>query len=126
MAGRPIAAPGYFCDQREFARVHIVEHRPGALVEHVGVEIIAAQQRHPVLPRLALGACALDVASQRRLMLGEILLGLQPVRAGVGRQAEIADDQRRDGVEAERGQDGAQSRAGDHARKHRGAALRER
>ena len=87
----------------------------GAFVEHVGIEIVGAQQRDLVLPRLALGGEAIALLRQRDLLLREVLLRFEPMRAGVSRQAKVADDQRRDRVEAERSQDGAQARAGDHA-----------
>ena len=101
--------------QDQVARMGVVEHRAGALVEQIGVELVGAQQRHAVLPLLALGGDALEFAHQVALLLREVLLGLQPVRAGVGREPEIADDQRRDRVEAEGRQHGAQAGAGDHA-----------
>ena len=42
--------------QHQVARMRIVEHRAGALIEQVGIEPVGAQQRNAMLPLLALGA----------------------------------------------------------------------
>src|SRR6185295_12719350 len=51
-AQRPMAAL-LLDGQHEVARVRIVEHRAGALVEQVRIEPVGAQERHAVLPFLA-------------------------------------------------------------------------
>src|SRR5205085_7454297 len=84
--------------QRQLARIDIAEQRARTLVEQVRVEIVGAQQRQPVLPGLALAAHPLELAREIRLLLGQVLLGLEPVRAGIRVDAEIPDDQRRDRV----------------------------
>src|SRR6478752_3638641 len=106
-------APRLFLQrEREIARMQVVEHGASALIEHVGIEIVGTQERDLALQVEPLGARTLDLAREARLLLREVLLRLQPMRARVGRKAEVADDERRDGIEAERGQDGAQARAG--------------
>ena len=63
----------------------VVEHRAGTLIEQIGIEPIGAQQRNTMLPLLALGDHALELARESHLLLGKVLLRLQTVRR-VGRQ----------------------------------------
>ena len=60
------------------------------------------------------------LAGQLGDLLVEVLLRLEPVVAGIGVDAEIADHQRRDRVERERGENGAEPLARDHAGTCRG------
>src|SRR3954470_524866 len=55
-------APRLFLQhQREVARVQVVEHRAGALIEHVGIEIVGAEQRDLALEPNPFCARALDL-----------------------------------------------------------------
>src|SRR5262249_21354908 len=54
------------------------------------------------------------LAIERAHLLGEILVRLEAARAGIGVHPEIADQQRRGGIEPERGENGAEALAHDH------------
>ena len=62
---------------------------------------------------------AVELLAQLGELLVEVLLGPQPMIAGVGVDAEIADDQRAADIEAERGEERSQLSPGDHAGKMR-------
>src|SRR6478609_8537956 len=64
-------------------------------------------------PRARLSAAPIRPAWWRAAV--EIGLRAQAVRAGKGVDAEIADEQRGEGVKAERGEDSAAAVVGDHA-----------
>ena len=103
--------------------MHIVEHGAGALVEHVRIEAARAQQRDAPFPLGPLGLQPRNLFRQLLHLQREVLLRAQTVVAAVGVHAEVADQQPRRHIECERGQDGLESRAGDHARQHRSGAL---
>src|SRR5262249_26538847 len=46
---------GLLAAQDQLARVGIIEQRPGALVEHVGIDALGLEQRHAAFPDAALG-----------------------------------------------------------------------
>ena len=81
--------------------------------------LLGLEQLDPVLPLGAFLLEASELVGQRGELLIEVLLGPQPVVAGVGVDAEIADDQGAPDIEAERGQEGSQLSPGDHAGKMR-------
>src|SRR5712691_2851160 len=77
-------ASGLLEPQRQLAGVDVVEQRPGALVEHVGVEAVRFQQRDAPLPAGALGLERGELTAELRDLLVEVLLGAQPAVAGIG------------------------------------------
>ena len=92
---------------RDIARIGIVEKLPGAFVEHVGVEAVGLQESDAALPARAFGLGGVEFALEVGDPLVEVLLGQDAAIAGVGVDAEIADEQRGQGIEAE----GSQERA---------------
>src|SRR6266567_2837028 len=98
----------------EIMRVGIVELKPRPLVQHVGIDLLGAQQRHALLIPGALALELRQLARQRDDLLVEFLAGVETVFAGIGVDAEIADDGRRHRIEGETSQDRFQARAGDH------------
>ena len=101
---RPIPVPD---QHRDIARIGIVEELPGALVEHVGVDAVGSQKRDAVLPAYALGARGVELAREVGNARLEVLLRHDSVITGVGIEAEIADEERGERIEAERGEKGA-------------------
>src|SRR5262249_38391577 len=101
--------------QREIARMAVVELGARPFFQEIGIDRIGSQQHPAMLPCGALTLEAVELARELTPLLDEILLRLQPVVAGMRIGPEIRDDQRRPGVEAERAQGRAQSRAADHA-----------
>src|SRR5260370_1284172 len=94
-----------------------------ALVEHIRVDPVGAQQRDALL---ALGTLPLQPRQfrcQRDDLLVELLPRIQPILAGIGIDAEIADHRRRHRVEGKPGEQGFESRARDHDRQHAMARL---
>ena len=73
------------------------------------------KQIDPALPDRALGFQPHQFGLHGGELLVEIGLRAQAVRAGKGVDAEIADEQRGEGVKPERGQDSAAAVVGDHA-----------
>src|SRR4029077_16086927 len=100
--------------QSEVVWRHVIEQRAGLLVEHVGIELAGPQQRHAALPLGALALEVVEIGGQRDDLLVEVFLGLEPVIAAIGVDAEIADQERGHDIEAERGQDGTQAFTRDH------------
>ena len=101
-------------DPNQIVRIGVVELIACALVEHVRVDPVGSQQRDTLL---ALGALPLQPRQFRRQrddFLIELLPRIQPILAGIGVDAEIADDRRRHRIEGEPGQQGFESVAGDH------------
>ena len=109
---------------RDIARIGIVEKLPGALVEHVGVDAVGLQKRDAALPARALGPGGVEFALEVGDPLVEVLLGQDAAIAGGGVEAEIADEQRGQGIEAEGSQESANSRANDHGAISAAAGLR--
>src|SRR5262249_16085100 len=101
--------------QRELAGIGVVEQHPGALVEHVGVDAFRPQQRYAAFPSGTLGFERLELGAEFHDLLIQILSRAQPAVAGISVEAEIADHQRRDRVERERVEDGAQPLPGHHS-----------
>jgi hypothetical protein len=110
--------------QRQVVGADIVEQRAGAFVEHVGIDIFGLEQVDAALPLRALDLQMVQLRRQRRHLAVDILLGLEPVIAAIGVDAEIADQERRRDLEAERIENGTQTPAGNHAASLRRHALR--
>ena len=92
------------------------EHR------HEGAALHARELVQPLVDdRRALGVEDRERSCPRA---SRCLARMDTVVAGIGIDAEIADEQRRPEIEAERGQDGAEPPAGDHARTMARVALR--
>src|SRR5262249_52640762 len=75
----------------EVAGIRIVQERAGALVEDVGVEAFGPEQRYAPLPIGALGLQRRKLGREPGDLLVEVVLGLEPVIAGIGVDAKIAD-----------------------------------
>ena len=104
---------------RQIARVEVIEHDPRALIERVGIDALGFEQLDPALPFGALLLELVELFTQRNKLLVEVLLGPQPVIAGVGVDAEIADHQRTADIKTERGQKEMKLSPRDHAGKMR-------
>src|SRR4029078_10483125 len=85
----------------------VVEQRAGALVEHVGINPARFEQRDAALPLGALDLELREFGGEFRHLLVDVLLGLEPTIAAEGVDAEIADEQGRYHIEAERGENRA-------------------
>ena len=82
------------------------------------------QERDAPFPSPPFGSETGKFTAQLRNLLVEILLRPQPAIAGIGIDAEIADHQRRDGIERERIEERAEPFAGNHAATMTPPALR--
>src|SRR5215472_12186152 len=100
----------------QIVRVGIVKLKPRTLVQHVGIDPVRTQQRHPLLALGALFLQARKLRGERDDLLVEFLPRVEPVLAGIGVDAEIADHRRRHRIEGKAGQDRFESGTGDHGR----------
>src|SRR3954447_20650713 len=89
-------------DDHEVVAVHAAEHDPGALVEKVAVDLVAAQKRDAALPILALGLHRLEILGKIVGLDLERALCLEPALAVVRVMHEIGDRPARDAIERER------------------------
>ncbi len=110
--------------QRQVTAVDIVEQCPRPLVQHVRIEASRAEQANPPLPQNALGLRCVAFLDQFRDLQIEALPRVQPAVAGIGIDAEIADEAGCSEIETEHGEDRSQPPAGDHARTMERFALR--
>src|SRR5580704_16098612 len=110
--------------QGEIARRNVIEQGAGLFVEHVGIELAGAQQRHPALPLRPVELELVELGRQSRDLAVDVLFGLDPAIAAIGVDAEIADQERGQNVEAERGEERTQTLTGDHSTKMAAADLK--
>src|SRR5579871_4820700 len=95
-------------------RVHIVEKQPGPLVEHVGIDAVRPEQRDAPFPMFALRLDTPQLALEFVDLLVESLASVDAIFPRIGVDAEIANEQRRQDVKAERRQKSTNSRANNH------------
>src|SRR3977135_866988 len=98
----------------QIARIGVIELEARTLVEHVRVDPVGPKQRNPLLALGALPFQPRPLRRQRDDFLIEFLPRIQPIFAGIGVDAEIADHQRRHRVEGKPGEQGFESGARDH------------
>src|SRR5262245_25833913 len=91
--------------QGQVARVDIIEQRARALVRQVGIEAFGLEQRDAPFPGGTLRFERREFDRELVDLLVEVVPRLEPVIARVGVHSEIADQQRRPEIEAERGQE---------------------
>src|SRR5262245_37545282 len=100
--------------QRQVVRVRLGKERPRALVEQVGIEAFGLQQRDPPLPDRPFRLDRRKLRRKLANLLVDVLPGVEAMIAGEGVDPEIADQQRRRGIEAERRENRSKPPAGDH------------
>ena len=99
----------------QVVRIGVVEQRARPLVEHVGIDAVRLEERDAALPTLALGLGKFELMRQIGDLMVETLPRLEAVVARISIEPEIADEQRRQDVEAERNQKRTNPRPNDHA-----------
>src|SRR5262249_22324567 len=98
----------------EVMRIHIVELEARALVEHVGVDPVGAEQRDALLALRALLLQPLQLGRQRDDLLVQFLPCIEAVFARIGIDAEIADQCCRHRIEGKPGQERFESGTRNH------------
>src|SRR5262249_19728806 len=98
------------------ARIAEIEQFASALVEQIGVDAVRTQQAQPPLPDRPLALELVEVGLHRGKLLVEIGLRAQTVVAGEGIEGKVPDEQRRERIKRNRGQDGAAAMMTDHGR----------
>ncbi len=92
------------------------EDDAGAFLQEIPVDLLAAQERHPVLPDRPVGLGGVQFLLQTVGLNFQSALGLQAAVAALGLMHEIADHERGHGVEAERHEDGTDAATDNHVR----------
>lgn len=92
------------------------EDDAGSFLEQIPVDLLAAQERHPVLPDRPVGLGRRELLLQAIGLDLERALGLQAAIAALGLMHEIADHERGHGVEAERHENGTDATTDHHVR----------
>ncbi len=101
--------------QRQIVRVGVVEKRPGAFIQHIGIEIIGLQQRNTPFPLRLFGLEAIELSGERRHLPFDVLFGFKAAIAIIRIHAEITDQQCGQCVECERVENSTQALTCDHA-----------
>src|SRR5215471_12271827 len=98
----------------DVARIRVIEEGARPLINHVGIKTVGFEQRHAPLPLIVFGFGLVKLSRQFRDLAIEVFLRLEAAIAGIGVDAEIADQQRRHYVETERRQKRSELWACDH------------
>src|SRR6266446_5322644 len=98
----------------DLMRGQIVEELSRALVKHVRIDAVGLEERNAPLPALPLRLDANDLARQVGDLLVKLLARVDTIFPRIRIDAEIADEQRRHHIEAERRKKRANPRTNNH------------
>src|SRR5262249_32795064 len=98
----------------DLVRVEVVENLSRTLVQHVRIDAVGLEKRDPSFPPRPLRLDPLDLACQVGDLLVEFLARVDAIFSRVGVDAEIAYEQRRHGIKAERRQKRTYPRTNNH------------
>src|SRR5687768_632620 len=104
--------------------MHIIEHRAGPFVEHVGIEALWPQQCNAALPVEALHPQTNKLLAQPLHLQGKLFLGLEAMIAVLRMHAEIRDQQACKDVKSKGGGGCAQTSPDNHGATFAETALR--
>src|SRR5262249_5200515 len=96
------------------ARIGIAEQRARTLIEHIRIEPIGFQQRHPAFPALPLSLGLVEFSREGGNLLLEVDASGEPIFAGIGIGAEISDQTSGHDVKDDSAEKSAQARTSNH------------